>query len=148
MQIDRLDRAECGSAAVLRPDGSQARVGPWGQILGSCVAAGLKNCLLFNGFIHFRHSMSNCNHMIRHDILRKPRPDAGCMRCGRVYIGTVERTVMCTVPSASGMPCGGRITWRPNPMDWTECPVCAGTGVSADKTCQRCRGDGWLMGRH
>ena len=79
-------------------------------------------------------------------ILMKHHPDAGCMRCGRAYTGSVERTVMCAVPNATGMPCGGRITWRPNPEDWTECPVCAGTGLNADKACQRCRGDGWLMG--
>ena len=79
---------------------------------------------------------------------KKPRPDAGCMRCARAYDGSVEKTVMCTRPAANGMPCGGRITWRGNAEDWTECPVCQATGISVDATCARCSGDGWLMGSH
>lgn len=86
--------------------------------------------------------------MMRENMTRKPRPDAGCMRCGRAYVGPIERTVMCAIPTVTGMPCNGRVTWRPNAEDWTECPVCAGTGVSAGKTCPRCHGDGWLMGKH
>jgi DnaJ-class molecular chaperone len=85
---------------------------------------------------------------MNNDILKKLRPDAGCMRCSRAYNGSIERTVMCAIPNSSGMPCGGRVFWRPNPEDWTECPACAGTGLSKDKACQRCLGDGWLMGRH
>jgi DnaJ-class molecular chaperone len=46
------------------------------------------------------------------------------------------------------MPCGGRIAWRGNPEDWTECPDCAGTGMGPGSVCPRCKGDGWLMGRH
>jgi len=86
--------------------------------------------------------------MMKNDIPKKLRPDAGCMRCGRAYNGSFERTVMCAIPNSSGMPCGGRIFWRPNPEDWTECPACAGTGLSTDTACQRCHGDGWLMGSH
>jgi L-alanine-DL-glutamate epimerase-like enolase superfamily enzyme len=67
--------------------------------------------------------------------------------CGRAYNGSVERTVMCAIPNSSGMPYGGRIFWRADPEDWTECSVCAGTGLSTDKACQRCHGGGWLMGR-
>ena len=85
--------------------------------------------------------------MINMDIPKKLRPDAGCMRCGRAYTGSVERTVMCTLPAPTGIACGGRITWRPNPEDWSECPECAGTGLSAAKACRRCHGAGWLMGR-
>lgn len=70
------------------------------------------------------------------------------MRCGRVYTGSLERTVMCFLPSANGMPCGGRIAWRASPEDWTECPACAGTGLGESGVCPRCKGDGWLMGRH
>jgi DnaJ-class molecular chaperone len=82
-------------------------------------------------------------------IRKRIRPDAGCMRCGRAYTGPVERTVMCMHPNkTTGLPCGGRITWRANPEDWTECPDCDGTGVRANDACQRCHGDGWLMGSH
>ena len=80
-------------------------------------------------------------------IPKKPRPDAGCIRCGRAYSGSVEKTVMCVRPDPDGGPCGGRITWRLNPDDWTECPACAGTGIRMEKTCPHCRGDGWLMGK-
>jgi DnaJ-class molecular chaperone len=83
------------------------------------------------------------------NIPKKPRPDSGCMRCGRVYAGPVERTVMCFLPNEAGVPCGGRITWRGNPEDWTECPACGGTGTLRESgACPRCKGDGWLMGRH
>ncbi len=71
------------------------------------------------------------------------------MRCGRAYTGPVERTAMCFLPNEAGMVCGGRIAWRGNPEDWTECPVCGGTGALIGKgVCPRCKGDGWLMGRH
>jgi hypothetical protein len=95
----------------------------------------------------FRPRLSLEYHKRSNKILTKPRPEAGCMRCGRPYIGSVERTVMCARPNTTGMQCNGRIAWRPNPEDWTQCPVCAGTGGSADKACEHCHGDGWLMGK-
>jgi len=56
---------------------------------------------------------------------------------------------MCFLPNEAGVPCGGRIAWRGNPEDWTECPACGGTGAPGEKgVCPRCKGDGWLMGRH
>jgi hypothetical protein len=82
------------------------------------------------------------------EVIKKTRPDAGCMRCGSAYTGSVEHTVMCFRLNNNGMPCNGRITWRPNPEDWTECPVCAGSGLNDNGRCARCHGDGWLMGKH
>jgi DnaJ-class molecular chaperone len=81
-------------------------------------------------------------------LTKKVRPDAGCMRCGRAYLGPVDRTVMCFLPDEKGIPCGGRVTFRPYAEDWTECPACSGTGKREKDDCQRCHGDGWLMGRH
>jgi len=71
-------------------------------------------------------------------VSRKLRPDAGCMRCGTAYTGSVEHSALCFRLSHGGMPCNGRITWRPNPEDWTECPMCAGTGQNDHGACNRC----------
>jgi DnaJ-class molecular chaperone len=81
------------------------------------------------------------------EALKKLRPDAACMRCGRAYTGSLERTVMCVRPAPHGGYCGGRITWRGSPEDWTECPQCSGTGINHGQTCTNCHGDAWLMGK-
>ena len=73
---------------------------------------------------------------------------AACVRCGRVHEAAPEMTAICDRPEHAGGICGGRITWRADPEDWTECPQCAGTGSASVGSCPRCKGDGWLMGRN
>jgi DnaJ-class molecular chaperone len=78
---------------------------------------------------------------------KRPRPVAACVRCGRVHEAAPDMTAICDRPEQGGI-CGGRITWRANAGDWTECPQCEGSGMASDGSCPRCKGDGWLMGRH
>jgi DnaJ-class molecular chaperone len=76
---------------------------------------------------------------------RQDKPAAICVRCGRVHRGSLEKTAICLRPDPKGMACGGRVTWRADPADWTECPTCSGTGIEAGKECSRCDGAGWEL---
>lgn len=77
---------------------------------------------------------------------KRARPAAACVRCGRVHDVAPDRTAICDRPDNGGI-CGGRIVWRANRDDWTECSVCAGTGMKEGGDCPQCKGDGWLIGK-
>jgi hypothetical protein len=58
---------------------------------------------------------------------------------------SLDKTAICLLPDVAGGVCGGRVTWRADPHDWAECPVCAATGQSGGGLCPRCSGAGWLL---
>ena len=78
-------------------------------------------------------------------VRRRERPVAACVRCGRVHDTAPELTAICDRPDNGGI-CGGRIVWRANREDWTECVRCEGSGILEGNDCPRCKGDGWLLG--
>lgn len=86
------------------------------------------------------------NPVVTTPLPRRSRPIAFCVRCGRPHTeDTLDKTAICLRADPAGGVCGGRVTWRADPHDWVECPVCAATGQTNSVRCPRCDGAGWLL---